>query len=280
MTEFRFLETERAHARRLRRSRRWTRIRRRALLRKLAGQGPDEIRAGMGPSNCPYYVAESTIEKLMAELAVEIQDNILVPLHGQEPEHEMALVLGAAQGLGLPISVEQIGRIQARGSNKRALAEAGVTLSTPPFGYCKQGWMEVVVAGESRRVARVVIVGEEAEVVRYVFDEFPCGHSLVEIADELNEDDAPRPRSGRPWNNDMLREMIRNPYYAGFILYRGGAGQRGPNRRDVGELFPGLHPAIITWGQFVAAQDRRVWVASRGKRDRWECPWKGAPEEP
>jgi len=84
----------------------------------------------------------------------------------------------------------------------------------------------------------------------------------------------------RRWTNDTLREMIRNPFYAGYILYRGAEERRRGDRRDRGRLYPGKHPAIVTWDEFVAAQDTRVRLATKNPDALWECPWEGAPESP
>ena len=146
---YHFAETEEDHARRLGQSRRFTRIRRRALLRKLEGQSPEQIRREMGESNCPYDVADASLQELMDALGVVLDGDVLRPS-----------------------------------------------------------------------------------------DESP-----------------PRP-----------------------LLTRVEERRRG-DRRDRGRLYPGKHPAIVTWDEFVAAQDTRVRLATKNPDALWECPWEGAPEE-
>jgi hypothetical protein len=269
MSDLRFTETTRAHACRLARALRWTKIRRRALLLKMQGVEPRQIRAQMGESNCPYYVAETLVDELMEMLSVQRQDGELVPCHGTEPDHELkrlAEVLGS--------DVRQITHAWARGGNKKALAQAGVMLGQPPYGYCKKGTEMAQVAGEPRHVARAVVAPDEAEVFHFIHDLFIDGESTPGIAVELNEQGYSTRRGG-PWTKDTIRDMLRNPVYAGYILYRGSARR---NVRSAGELFPGRHEALITWDEFADVQDQML--ALRGKRGRWVCPWKGAPGEP
>lgn len=269
-----YQETTEQHALRLKRAERWTKIRRRALLLKLAGLPPDQVQARMGATNCPDYLARADVESLLAELAVSRQGTMLAPNHGAELEHDLAAIQDTAQALGLDVTVRDLTRDLAGDSNKLDLARAGVMIGHAPYGYKKEGTQVVLVAGAPKTVALIVIYPEEAAVVVYLFDMYIEGWSFPQIAEQLNAEGY-RNRSGKPWSADTLRDMLRNPTYAGYVLYRGAEDR---NRRDVGALYPGLHPAIIPWETFCQAQDRRVQSAPRRPQSFWQCPWENAPE--
>ena len=256
---YRFAETEEDHARRLGQSRRFTRIRRRALLRKLEGQSPEQIRREMGESNCPYEVAEASISELMNDLFVVLRGEILVP--AGEPLKPR--FIREMERMGETVNP---GAMFYYGGDKEERARRGEPVSSRlPFGY---RW------GKN---GRVEIVPEEADLVRHVFYEHGIlGRPLTEIAAELPY--LYPEFQQRRWTNDTLREMIRNPFYAGYILYRGAAERQRGDRRDRGRLYPGKHPTIISWDEFVAAQDTRVRLATKNPDALWECPWEGAPE--
>ena len=257
---YRFAETEEAHARRLGQSRRFTRIRRRALLRKLEGQSPEQIRREMGESNCPYDVADASTQELMDALGVVLDGDVLRPSDESPPKPLLTWVM---EQIGIETNP---GAVFYHGGDKEERARRGEPVSSRlPFGY---RWSE---DGE------VEIVPEEADLVRYVFYEYGIvGRSLPEIARDLPH---LYPEIQRKWTNDSLREMIVNPFYAGFILYRGAEERQRGDRRNRGRLYPGKHPAIVTWDEFVAAQDTRVRLATKNPDALWECPWEGAPEE-
>jgi DNA invertase Pin-like site-specific DNA recombinase len=86
-------------------------------------------------------------------------------------------------------------------------AERGVWhFSRRPYGY-------------ERSHGKVVVVPAEAEVVREGFARYLKGHSYYEIANDWNERGVPT-FSG-PWSMARVREMLRNPAYAGERWYKG-----------------------------------------------------------
>lgn len=266
-------ETIQAHTLRLKRSQRWTKIRRRALLLKLDGLDPDAVRARMGESNCPYSVATAGVEELMQCLAVTRRGKRLIPAPGREPNHTLATIQDDAQALGLEVTIRDLTRGLAGDSNKLARAQAGVMLGRPPYGYRKVGTRQMSIAGEERTIAAIDADRKEAAVVVFLFEQYVAGLTFPQIADQLNGH-GQRTRSGKLWTADTLRDMLRNPVYAGFVLYRGTEDR---NRRDAGTLYPGLHPAIISWETFCAAQDARVQRHPQRPRSSWTCPWENAP---
>ena len=128
---------------------------------------------------------------------------------------------------------------------KRERAREGLyNASVTPYGYA---------FGDSARVAPVVVPAE-AEAVRFMFERYVTGRfSFAEIADMVN-DRGWRTRAGRRFSKDTVTDMLRNPFYAGKVIYK--AGQRA---RGVGEVFQGQHEAIISeemWDASVRVRQR------------------------
>lgn len=63
------------------------------------------------------------------------------------------------------------------------------------------------------------VVAAEAKIVRRIFAGFAAGESLRSLARALTADGVPT-RSGRPWNTRTIRDILHNPRYAGWVLYR------------------------------------------------------------
>ena len=264
-TEHTFEETTEQHATRLGQTRRWTKIRRRALLLKLDGLAPRQVQERMGRTNCPEDLANAGVEDLLAALAVP-------PAEGQallvaDPEAPLPRLSGFER------TRQVFGRHDGHLSDKEGLARAGVMLGLP-YGYGRHGAQEVVVCGMPRLVPRIVVVPDERNTLRFLFHECKKDRSFPDIAYDLNWQRIPT-RSGRLWSPDPLRDMLRNPVYAGYVLYRGAEDR---NRRDAGTLYPGLHEPIVSWEVFCQAQDARVQRNPRHPEPFWVCPWENAPK--
>lgn len=68
------------------------------------------------------------------------------------------------------------------------------------------------------KFGKLVIVEEEAEVVRYIFDSFLEGQSVREIAESLTEARIPTVKGNEVWNSGTIRNMLRNEKYCGDVL--------------------------------------------------------------
>ena len=77
-----------------------------------------------------------------------------------------------------------------------------------------------------------------------------------EIADWLNSQGLLTFRK-RPFTKDGVREMLQNPFYKGFLLYR-GAFTQGKSYRGKGELVKGIHQPIISEELFTRCQKVRA----------------------
>lgn len=114
-------------------------------------------------------------------------------------------------------------------------AEKGVwQFSRRPYGYKR-------VDGE------VVIVEDEAAVIREAYDRYLSGESYYSIAQGLNAEGA-LTSTGRQWSVSTLRALLRNPGYAGILVYKGV-------ERGDGSWTPIISRA--TWGQYKQMRARR-----------------------
>lgn len=64
-----------------------------------------------------------------------------------------------------------------------------------------------------------VVVSEEAEIIRRIFDSYVKGKTIREIADELN-DEGLVTRSGSKWLCSTIGNMLRNEKYVGDYLFQ------------------------------------------------------------
>ena len=263
-TKHTFDETTEQHAIRLGQTRRWTKIRRRALLLKLDGLTPGQVQQRMGRTNCPEDLARAGVEELLAALAVTLAEgrSVLVA----DPDAPLLRLSDFER------TRQVLGQHDGHLSDKEDLARAGVMLGQP-YGYERRGTQQVVVSGKPRLDTGAVVVLDAAETVRFLFQECKQDRSFPDTAGDLNRQRIPT-RSGRPWSADTLRDMLRNPVYAGYVLYRGAKGR---NRRNAGTLYPGLHEPIVSWETFCQAQDARVRRDPRHPKPFWVCPWQNAP---
>lgn len=76
-------------------------------------------------------------------------------------------------------------------------------ISTPPYGYRNEG-------------SEMVIVEEEAEVVRRIFSEALSGKGSTLIARGLENDGIPA-RRGKGWSHAAVYDMLRNEKYTGDV---------------------------------------------------------------
>ena len=66
---------------------------------------------------------------------------------------------------------------------------------------------------------RRVVNGEQAAVVRRIFEDFAAGASIMGITNALNEEGIPS-YTGRGWSPWTVRNMLRNPGYTGRTIFK------------------------------------------------------------
>ncbi len=125
-----------------------------------------------------------------------------------------------------------------KGKRGRA-AKGHSNASIAPFGYRR--------ASDSPKDP-LVIVPEEAEAVRMAYEAYATGrYTDQDIADMLNTKGY-RTRKGRRFSKEGVREILRNPFYKGYVVYREG--------RHHGEekIYPGRHEPIVSEELWEAVQ--------------------------
>ena len=133
----------------------------------------------------------------------------------------------------------------------------------PPLGYTVD-----------RERKRLVVMPDEAELVRRVFRRFlECG-SAVSLARELNDQGHTtkswttkkgKVRPGRPWNKAHIYRLLTNPTYIGRIKHKD-------------KTYPGLHEAIVEqpgWDEVQAVLSGHAPPKARAVRARTPALLKG-----
>lgn len=65
---------------------------------------------------------------------------------------------------------------------------------------------------------KLVIVEEEAEVIRYIYSSYLSGLSVREIAENLSAAKIPTVKGKEVWNSGTVRNILRNEKYCGDVL--------------------------------------------------------------
>jgi site-specific DNA recombinase len=101
-------------------------------------------------------------------------------------------------------------------------AKQGRYLGPPPLGYRREG---------KREESHLVVVPEEAAIVRRIFREWVAGRSMTAIAKGLFADGV-KTKKGAFWRQAQISGLLRNPVYIGKVKYKD-------------ELFDGIHKPIV-----------------------------------
>lgn len=65
---------------------------------------------------------------------------------------------------------------------------------------------------------KLVIIDEEAEVVKFIFEKYCDGHGANGIAKMLTEQGIKSPKGNNKWNDSTIRGILRNEKYKGEVL--------------------------------------------------------------
>ncbi|MCL6522286.1 MAG: recombinase family protein, partial [Firmicutes bacterium] len=140
-----------------------------------------------------------------------------------------------------------------------------------PFGFAPYGYRY------DRERSTLVVVEEEARVVRRIFDDLLAYRAgLNGIARALTREGVPT-RHGGPWHRQVIRQIVANPVYKGVYYanrrdmrgmslnrYRPRGEKRAPRLRPPEEWIPVPVPALVSeesWerAQAVLARAARLW---------------------
>ena len=104
----------------------------------------------------------------------------------------------------------------------------------------------------------LVINKKEAEVVRWIFEQYAEGKSLGKIADGLARQGIPSPTGKLKWNREAIDRLLSNEKYTGRVLLQKTAGGRDNPGYEDRYLYHDTHEAIISDELFQAAQEERL----------------------
>ena len=109
-------------------------------------------------------------------------------------------------------------------------------------GWVPWGYNSELVGGHKMAVPDPALV----PVVREIFERYSTGlYYDQEMANWLTEQKY-LTQLKRPFTKDALRDLLQNPFYKGYVLYRGTYAHTDKTRRKQdGELAKGIHTAIV-----------------------------------
>jgi DNA invertase Pin-like site-specific DNA recombinase len=137
---------------------------------------------------------------------------------------------------------------------KKERVANGLPNGDMPYGYANPD------AGTERSGAGIfnvtvpVQVPEEAAHVRRAFELYATGSFTdLQIAKMLNAAGSrtrnKRADGPRPWSKDTVTALLTNPFYAGWVTYRGkGVSRSAPGERTKGKHEPDRQPALVRHG--------------------------------
>lgn len=164
-----------------------------------------------------------------------------------ESELMLSILSGLAESESSSISQNEKWGIKQRFKNGTYI------ISYPPYGYAN-------VDGE------MVIVPEQAEVVKGIFADTLAGKSTHVIADRLNTEGIPTKKNGR-WTSSTVNSILKNEKYIGDVIFQKTYTDSSFNRHtNYGEheqyLCEEHHEAIISHEDFEKANEL---LQQRGK---------------
>lgn len=116
-------------------------------------------------------------------------------------------------------------------------------------------------SGRYVRTAKLQIVEEEAEIVRFIYDAFLAGYPLRTIAEILTDTGIPTKTGKVEWSEGSLRYILRNERYCGNILtwktFTADIFEHKKRRNNQDRdqyLYTNEHDAIIPVEKFEAVQ--------------------------
>lgn len=122
-------------------------------------------------------------------------------------------------------------------------AKTGLHNGKVPLGY-----RAVLNSNISSYDSNLVVVPDEALIVTKIFELYASGRGLKSIANEFNHTGY-KTKKGNPFSTSAVKDILRNPMYAGKIRYNQHENwnekrRRGKNAEPI--IVDGKHPAIIS----------------------------------
>mgnify|MGYP000419407330 CR=1 FL=1 len=137
----------------------------------------------------------------------------------------------------------------------------------------ESGWIRVPNMHEAI-IPQMVIVTNEAEIVRTIYMSFDKGMHPAEIAEKLNALEV-RTIKNNPWTGESVKNILRNEKYCGDVLMQKTytvdclTHKTKKNEGEVEQYFiPDHHPAIVEREVWDKAQVRLEQIAGKRRRIR------------
>ena len=169
----------------------------------------------------------------------------------EDSELKLSLLATFAQEESIKKSESMIWSLSERFKSEKRL------LIPEPYGYSRQR----DASGRYVQSAKLQIIPEEAEVVRFIFNAFLAGYPLRAIAEILTEAGVPTKTGRNGWSEGSLNYILRNERYCGSILtwktFTADVFEhkKKRNRQDRDQyLYTNQHEAIVTAEKFEAVQ--------------------------
>jgi len=129
------------------------------------------------------------------------------------------------------------------------------------IGRARVGYLNTRTEVEGRQINTVNLDPKRASLVLQAWELYATGEYSIDrltatMADlGLTSKPTARWPSGRPMSESQVHRMLRDPYYAGFVVYKG-------------DIYPGRHEPIIGQDLFDRVQEVLNARSGRGTRDR------------
>lgn len=151
----------------------------------------------------------------------------------------LSILSSLAQSESFSISANEKWAIQKR------YEQGTFVIGYPPYGYKNEN-------------GQMVIIPEQAEIVRWIFDEFLSGNGTYRIANALNDKGLPSKKGGK-WTSSGINGMLKNEKYTGDVLYQktytdDQFNRHANNGDEIQYYVKDHHEAIISHETFEAAQ--------------------------
>lgn len=129
------------------------------------------------------------------------------------------------------------------------------------IGRARLGYLNARVEHEGRMINTITTDPKRAPLIRKAWEMYATGDYSIDrltatMADYgLTSRPSPRWPTEQPVSDTKLHQMLRDPYYAGWLVYKG-------------EIYPGRHEGIVDQQLFDRVQDVLDARSRHGQRDR------------
>jgi len=188
------------------------------------------------------------LKDLPSPVGVYFETDSLFTL-GEDSELKLSLLATFAQEESTKKRESMIWSLTVRFKNQRLLMPE-------PYGFTRAR----NAVGKYELDARLEIVEEEAEVVRFIYDAFLAGITIQSICDILNDLGIPTKTGNAKWNQGSVRYILSNERYCGNVLTWKTFTKSLFERKKIKNtkmdqyMYTNVHDPIVSVKKFEAAQ--------------------------